>query len=70
MRKFCIDQKVSVHVHSVYSNKPQTTDDLKVAITEYIRNADRVLLNTVFDNTVRRVNKCPETRREHFEHYL
>jgi hypothetical protein len=45
-------------------------DDLKVAITKYIRNADRAILNTVFENTVRRVNKCLETGWGHFEHYL
>jgi hypothetical protein len=38
-----------------------TTDDLKMAITEYIRNVYRAILNTVFENTVRRVNKCLET---------
>jgi hypothetical protein len=31
---------------------------LKMAITEYIRNVDRAILNTVFENTVQRVNKC------------
>ena len=30
-------------------------------ITEYIRNVDRAILNTVFENTVRRVKKCLET---------
>jgi hypothetical protein len=29
-----------------------------MAITEYIRNVDRAVLNTVFENTVRRVIKC------------
>ena len=49
---------------------PHTIDDLKMAITESIRNVDRATLNTVFDNTVRRVNKCLETGGGHFEHYL
>jgi hypothetical protein len=53
-----------------YSNNPHTTDDLKMAITEHIRNVDRAILNTVFENTVRRVNKCLETGGGHFEHYL
>jgi hypothetical protein len=44
--------------NSVYSNNPHTTDDLKMAITEHIRNVDRAILNIVFENTVRRVNKC------------
>jgi hypothetical protein len=43
--------------NSVYSNNPHTTDDLKTDITEYIRNVDRAILKTVFENTVRRVNK-------------
>jgi len=47
-----------------------TIDELKMAITEYIRYADRAILNTVFENTVRRVNKCLETGGENFEHYL
>jgi len=29
-----------------------------------------VKLNTVFENTVHRVNKCLETGGRHFEHYL
>ena len=57
-------------INSVYSNNPHTVDESKMAITEYIRNADRAILNTVFENTVRRVNKCLETGGGHFEHYL
>jgi hypothetical protein len=36
---------------------------LTMAIAEYIRNVDRAILNTDFENTVRRVNKCLETGR-------
>jgi hypothetical protein len=66
------DQKVSVHLmkNSVYSNDPHTIDDLKMAITEYIRNVDCARLNMVFENTVRRVNKCLETGGGQSEHYL
>jgi hypothetical protein len=32
-----------------------------MAITECFRNADCAVLNTVFENTVRRGNKCLET---------
>jgi hypothetical protein len=69
------DQKVSVHLwgaikNSVYSYNPHTIDDLKMAITEYIRNVYRAILNTVFENTVRLVNKCLQTGGGHFEHYL
>ena len=51
-------------------NNPHITDDLKMAITEYIRNVDRATLNTVFENTVRPVNKCLETYGGQLEHYL
>jgi hypothetical protein len=47
-----------------------TIDDLKMAITEYIRNVDRAMLNTVFEKTVRGVKKCLETGGGHFENYL
>jgi hypothetical protein len=51
--------------NSVYSNNPHTNDDLKMAIKEYIQNVDRAILNTVFENTVRHVNKCLENGRGH-----
>jgi hypothetical protein len=55
---------------NMYSNNPHKIDDLMMAITEYIRNMDRAMLNTIFENTVRRVNKCLETFGGHFERYL
>jgi hypothetical protein len=66
------DRKVSLHLikNSVYWNSLHTVDDLKIATTEYIRNVDRAMLNTAFEKTVRRVNKCLETDGGHFEHYL
>jgi hypothetical protein len=39
-----------------------------MAITEYIRDVDRAILNKVFENTVWRVNKCLENGEGHFEH--
>jgi hypothetical protein len=59
------DQKVSVHlIITVQKTQKYMT------ITEYVRNVDRSILNTVFDITVRRVNKCLETGRGHLEHNL
>jgi len=63
-------QKFSVHLMTTVKDNPNTTDDLKMAITEYIRNVDRAILNTIFENTVRCVNKFLETGGGHFEHYL
>ena len=64
------DQKVSVHLTITVQNNPHTTEELKMAITEYIRNVDRAILNTVSKNTVRLVNKYLETGGGHFEHDL
>jgi hypothetical protein len=41
-----------------------------MTITEYIRNVDRTVLNTFFENTVRCVNKYLESSGGHFEHYM
>jgi hypothetical protein len=41
-----------------------------MAITEYIRNVEPAIQNTVFKNIEQRVNKCLETGGEHFEHHL
>ena len=49
-------------------NNPHTIDELKMAITEYIRNVDHAILNTVFENTVRCVNKYLEIGGGNFEH--
>jgi hypothetical protein len=35
-----------------------------------LNNVDRAILNRVFENTVRHVNKCLDTGRGHFEHYM
>jgi hypothetical protein len=64
------DQKVSVHLMVTVQETCKKTDDLKMAITEYIWNVDHAILNTVFKNTVWHVNKCMETGGGHFEHYL
>jgi len=42
---------------------PHKIYDLKMAITECIRNMDGAILNMVFENTVWRVNKCLVTGR-------
>jgi hypothetical protein len=60
------DQKDSAHL----TNNPHTIDDLKMAITAYIRNVDLAVLNTVLENTVQRINKCLESGGGQFEHYL
>jgi hypothetical protein len=51
--------------NSVYSNNTQKIDDLKMAITEYIRNVDRAILNTVFENRSQHFNICLGTAGGH-----
>jgi hypothetical protein len=48
----------------------KTIDDSKMAITEHIRNVDRAILNTVFENKVRRVNECLENGGGNSEHHV
>ena len=52
------DQKLPVNLTITVQH---AADELKMAITEYTRNVDRAVLNTVFKNTVQCVNKCLET---------
>jgi hypothetical protein len=61
------DQKVSLHL--MITVQKHTIGDLKVAVTEYIQNMGRAILDKVYENTVGRVNKCLETGGGHFEHY-
>ena len=67
IKRFCAPGHYSTN--SVYSNNPHTNDELKTAITEYIQNVDHAMLNTVFENTIRRVNKCLETGWGHLLTY-
>ena len=52
--KLCIqgDQKVSMYLMITVQNNSHIIDEFKMAITEYIRNVDRAILNTVFENKV------------------
>ena len=55
--------------NSVYSNNPHTIDELKMAVTECIRNVDRATLNTVFEIAVHCVSSVLENGGGHLEHY-
>jgi hypothetical protein len=53
------DQKVSVHlIILLQKTRKNPYNDLKMTITESNRNVNRAIPKTVFENTVRRVNKC------------
>jgi hypothetical protein len=62
------DQKISVHLMITVQNT-QKYFKLFQSLT-MMWNMERTILNTVFENTVRRVNERLETSGGHFEHYL
>jgi hypothetical protein len=68
-KRLCTNDEYSALKNLVYSNNPHTINDFKMAIKKYTWDVDRAILNTVFENTVRRVNKCLETDGGQFEHY-
>jgi len=55
---------------AVQKKNTQKCSILNNFITEYIQNVYRATMNTVFENTVWRFNKCLVTGGGHFEHYL
>jgi hypothetical protein len=59
-KSLCVE-KTSVFEQSPHVSNLHTIDDMQIAITEYIQNADRAVLNTVCESTVRHANKCRET---------
>jgi hypothetical protein len=63
------EQKVSVHLMITLPKKKKKKKIFLIVSITYHDNVVSIL-NTVFENTVRRVNKCLETGGGHFEHYL
>lgn len=54
----------------VYTNNPQTSDDLKVNITRVIREIQPNLLERVIENWVRRLDVCRRSRGGHLNDVL
>jgi hypothetical protein len=48
---------------AVYRDRPQTLNELKTAITAYIRNILQADLQKVFSNKIKRVQACMNGRR-------
>jgi hypothetical protein len=46
----------------------ERTNQLKTAITAYIRNISQADLQKVFANKIKQVQACIDTRRHHFQH--
>ena len=53
-----------------YRDRPRTLNELKPAITVYIRNISQADLHKVFANKIRWVQACMDTRGHHLQHLL
>jgi hypothetical protein len=55
---------------AVYRDHPRTLNELKTAITAYIRKISQAELQKVFANKIKRVHTCIDARGHHFQHIL
>jgi hypothetical protein len=67
--------KVTVHLDlwgaaksAVYRDRPRTLNELKTAITAYIRNISQADLQKLFANKIKRVQARIDARGHHFQH--
>jgi len=59
-----------VRLAAVYRDRPRTLNELKTAITAYIRNISQVDLQKVFANKIKRVQDRIDACGHHFQHLL
>jgi hypothetical protein len=55
---------------AAYRDRPRTLNELKTAITAFIRNISQADLQNVFANKIKRVQACIDARGHHFQHLL
>jgi hypothetical protein len=55
---------------AMYHDRPRTLNELKTAITAYIRIISQADLQKVFANKINRVQTCRDARGHHFQHLL
>ena len=55
---------------AVYRDRPRTLNDLKTAITAYVRNISQADLQKVSANKIKRVQACIDARGHHFQYLL
>jgi hypothetical protein len=55
---------------AVCHDRPRTLNELKTAITEFIRNVSQADLQKVFANKIKRVQACIDARGHNFQHLL
>jgi hypothetical protein len=57
-------------ISAVYRDRPRTLNELKTAITAYIRNTSQADLQKVFASKIKRVQACVDARGHHFQNFL
>jgi hypothetical protein len=55
---------------SVYRDRPRTLNELKTAITAYIRNISQAYLQKMFANKIKRAQACIDALGHHFQQPL
>jgi hypothetical protein len=55
---------------TLYRDRPRTLNELKTAVTAYIRNISQADLQKVFANEIKLVQACIDARGHHFQHLL
>jgi hypothetical protein len=54
----------------VYRDRPRMLNELKTAITVFIRNISQADLQKMFANKIKQVQACIDARGHHFQHRL
>jgi hypothetical protein len=54
----------------MYRDRPRTLNELKTAVTAYIRNISQADLHKVFVNKIKLVQACIDSRGHHFQQHL
>jgi len=54
----------------VYRDRPRMLNELKTAITMYIRNISQADVQKLFVNKIKWVQACIDARGHHFRHLL
>jgi hypothetical protein len=59
-----------LHQAAVYIDRTRTLNELKTAVTAYIRNISQVDLQEMFANKIKRVQAYIDARGHHFQRLL
>jgi ribonucleotide reductase beta subunit family protein with ferritin-like domain len=63
-----VDHEKRIYYCEWFTNFIQMLNELKTAITAFIRNISQADLQKVFENEIKWVQACIDTRGHHFQH--